>query len=246
MRRAMSSRGTVRSKRWSKAFHNAVLLYSDQQSLTGIAILVSGFSQLNCSLATYHWQLTFDLAWFSSIIHLTTLTCLRQYFQARPALRLWRLIFMAITALLLSAALFSTGSIANNTDPSFPAKCLFHPNSSKAVDINHAYNGWYVGVTFTFLLISYVSRVVQLFPTAMDLKRRCRILPIKSFQTWLRQVEIWAGSASSKTKGTLWAIFYRFLLSIDSMLEAMSTLWSSVLWEVRFNIGPCILFQGAD
>ena len=230
-----SSKGTLYDKRWSKAFHDAVLLYSDQQSLMGIAILVSGFAQLNCSLATYHWQLTFDLAWFSSMIHLTTLTCLRRYFQTQPALRIWRLICMAITALLLSGSLFSTGFIGQSTDPSFPARCLFDPKSSKAVEpleVNHTYNGWYIGITFALLVISYMSRIVQLFPAATSRRHCSQVWPGGIFQFWLRKAELRANSSSTEGSGIFWALIYRIVLSVDFMLEAMSTLWSSVLWEV--------------
>ena len=106
------------------ALQSAVLTFSDLQVLLGISILVSGHSQLHCGLAVYHWQLIVDLAWFSSITHLTTLTSLRGYFQERPALRLGRMVCMVVIAVMLSAALGSTG---HGAPASFPACCLLHP-----------------------------------------------------------------------------------------------------------------------
>lgn len=72
------------SQKWSAAIESAVLMFSDQQLVTDIGILVSGFTQLLCSLSAYHWQVIVDLAWFSSLPHLTTLTALRAFFS-QPA-----------------------------------------------------------------------------------------------------------------------------------------------------------------
>ena len=65
------------SRLWEPPLRNAVLMLSDQQLVTGIALLASGYSQLSYGLSSYHWQLIVYLAWFSSLTHLTTLTALR-------------------------------------------------------------------------------------------------------------------------------------------------------------------------
>ena len=36
----------------------AVLMFSDQQLVTGIALLTTGFTQLKCGLSSYHWQVS--------------------------------------------------------------------------------------------------------------------------------------------------------------------------------------------
>lgn len=41
-----------------------VLSMSDQQLVTGLAILISGFYQLKHELLFYHWQMITSLAWF--------------------------------------------------------------------------------------------------------------------------------------------------------------------------------------
>ena len=97
------------SEAWSKALQNAVLAFSDQQIVTGIAILVSAYVQISCGLQVYHCQVAVDLAFFSSVTPLTTLTCLRGYFQKRHSLRTLRLIFMATIGIMLSVALGTTG-----------------------------------------------------------------------------------------------------------------------------------------
>lgn len=232
----LSNTGNLYSKRWSEAFQSAVLLYSDQQSLTGMAVLVSGFSQLGCSLPTYHWQLTFDLAWFLSITHLTTLTCLRHYLQKRPSLRAWRLLCMAMTAVMLATSLGSTGFIDVNTNPSFPALCLFRPKDFRSSVVNGSYDGWYIGVTLSFLVISYLTRIMQLFPGTTDIVYDYfRVKPRGKVQTRLDAVKSRANHSSSNVSKVQWAILYRLISSLWCLMEAMADLWGSLLWEVVYN-----------
>lgn len=65
------------SEAWKSTLRSAVLMFSDQQLVTGIALLASGYAQLPYGLASYYWQIIIYLAWFSSLTHLTTLTFLR-------------------------------------------------------------------------------------------------------------------------------------------------------------------------
>ena len=67
---------------------------------------------------------------------------------------------MTVTAAMFSAFLISTGFISENTDPSFPAWCLFHTRLGKTTSIYHSYIGWYIGITIGVLIISYLSRVI--------------------------------------------------------------------------------------
>jgi len=232
----MSETRKMHSKRWSEAFQSAVLLYSDQQSLIGIAVLVSGFSQLDCSLATYHWQITFDLAWFTSLTHLTTLTCLRHYFQQRPALRAWRLFCIAITAAMLATSLGSTGFIGQNTNPSFPALCLFHPKDLERSGNEGHYDGWYIGVTLGFLIVSYFTRIIQLFPGRTDAVHHFfRVRPRGRFRRTLDAVETRANYTHSTLFRVQGAILYRFIYSLWCTFEATAELWGSLLWEVVYN-----------
>lgn len=96
-------------RRSELTLRRAVLIFSDQQAVTGIALLTSGYAQLRSGIASYHWQILVDLAWFSSITHLTTLTVLRSYFRDNHAARLWRSCFMLVTVTMLGVALLPTG-----------------------------------------------------------------------------------------------------------------------------------------
>ncbi|KAI1378600.1 hypothetical protein F4677DRAFT_372546 [Hypoxylon crocopeplum] len=81
----------------------------DVQVLTGIGILVSGFSSLSCGLAAYHWRIVVSLTWFSSVTHLTGLTILRNHLRAHAWKRNIRFGLMFILLVGLIVALVPTG-----------------------------------------------------------------------------------------------------------------------------------------
>ncbi len=229
-----------------------MLTFSDQQVITGIAILISGYSQLRGGLAVYYWQLTVDLAWFSSITHLTTLTCLRYYFQKRQGLKILRLICMAVTAGMLSCALASTGYLGGGLfSADYPAWCLFHRKlletaTGYEIDYNvgDAWTGYYnidyVALALLFLFVSYGARVIQLFPSSLDkLLRNGHAWLSMSARNWLLKFK---ERALGKSFRSYWALVYTLILAIYCILKAAADLYSSMLWEVcsalTKSIGP--------
>ena len=230
------------TEKWAKALEAAVLTYSDQQIITGMAIMISGYSQLRGGLAVYYWQLTVDLAWFSSITHLTTLTCLRYYFQERRGLKLLRLICMAVTAGMLSFAVASTGYLGGkNFSYDYPAWCLFHPKLLRTAtgkgdghpegdDWTGYYDTDYVALVLIFLCVSYGARVVQLFPSGMDRLRETFHARLSTFaQGRLLKYKTRALGTNFRT---FWASVYTLTLAIYCIFKAAVDLYSSMLWEV--------------
>ena len=231
------------SKKWSEALQSAVLALGDSQSITGISVLISGYKQLACGLQYYHWQIVVDLAFFSSITHLTTLTCLRSYFQARPALRLWRLACMGATAVLLAPALGSTGY--PDAQLGWPAQCLLTHDLAIVVDRDGVaaavYNKGYMAIIMVFLISSYIIRVVQLFPlTASVLRTFFRTRPSNISQRWLMSLRDRTISSSTKPSMIFWFVGHRLLLSIYCCLKAAADLYGSLLWEVRLKLASLI------
>ena len=235
-------KGSRLSKKWTQALQSAVLTFSDQQSITGIAILVSGYSQLACGLAIYHWQVTVDLAWFSSITHLTTLTCLRHYFHRRPTLRVWRILLMGITVVMLACAIGSTGFLGiESFSLSYPAWCLYHPNlmeepgDRKSQYGNLYYNNVYVAITQSFLGVSYATRLIQIVPTGCDwMRSTLRATPSNFFKRMLLVIRDKAIHSPRMLCKTFWVLTYRSLLSVYCLLKAIADLYGSVLWEVVY------------
>lgn len=88
---------------WVPVIKKLALNLSDQQLLTGLAVLIANF-WTHCSISVYHFALVNDLAWFSATVHLTTLNILQDYFIDKPVLRNWRVALMLAMALLLVAS----------------------------------------------------------------------------------------------------------------------------------------------
>jgi hypothetical protein len=86
-----------------------MLTMSDFQLITGLSILISGFTQLDTGISAYHWQRLVQLAWFSSITHLCCLTALRNYFRHNALGYFWRLPGMIVLIVMLIIALIPTG-----------------------------------------------------------------------------------------------------------------------------------------
>ena len=85
---------------WSKVMERLVLGFSDQQLVTGTAMLLVAFIRVPLShgrISVYHFTIITDLAWYSANTHVLTLFVLKEYFRApdHKALRFWRMLGMA-------------------------------------------------------------------------------------------------------------------------------------------------------
>ena len=223
----------------------AILMFSDQKLVTGIAILTSGYVQLSNNISIYHWQVIIDLAWFSSLTHLATLTVLRQHFRENAAARIWRSVFMVLLLFMLLLALLSTGdadwSLLNlpSNAGTLPALCvfkrLFNTNSIGRYKFD-ALSSPEMFLSVTILIISYTSRI-------MVLSRLGSVLT----KTWLRTKpshvvkRAIARSMNGAKKGKYRIIFKVIHLSLKIVyveLRAIFDMYGSMLWEVS----TCCLF----
>jgi hypothetical protein len=117
-----------------EALKKFVLTLSDQQLVTGIAILVACFANW-CRTSVYELNMVVSLAWFSSATHLATLDVLQDYFQRNRVVRNWRMIGMVAIVLLLITGLLLTGFYSNN-NLSAPLPCLTYLNAATIYDCN--------------------------------------------------------------------------------------------------------------
>ncbi|KAK3348924.1 hypothetical protein B0T25DRAFT_457629 [Lasiosphaeria hispida] len=63
-----------RTRRWANVCYDMVVCLSDQQLVTGIAMMIAGLKKLHDeSITVYHLSIVTDLVWFSSNTHLTSL-----------------------------------------------------------------------------------------------------------------------------------------------------------------------------
>jgi hypothetical protein len=90
---------------------HAILVLSDQQIVTGIAIMAAGFVGLrNGETNVYHYQIVLYLAWLSSSVHPSALTFLRPFMESHTAVRFWRLVGMVVLFFTLIVGLVPTVS----------------------------------------------------------------------------------------------------------------------------------------
>jgi hypothetical protein len=237
------------SGKWIAVLRDTVLAFSDQQVITSIAILASGFSQLSCGLSSYHWQYIVNLAWFSSVTHLTTLTTLRTHLQRYHAQRSWRLVATGITAVMLVCGLCSTGYLNFSINAiflgkvlvplEFPAWCLFHANlhwnqASLGVPITKSYNSIYIAFALVFHALGYISRVALAFSSVSSrlgeiMYTRPRIAIEQRLQS--KNLRL----SNSASKGVIWVfryIWYKILYSFYILSLVTVDLYGSMFWEV--------------
>lgn len=103
-----------------------VLILSDTQFVTGLAMLISGVASQK-SLSGFEFSVVLSLAWFSSTTHLATLDVLMNYLQARGILRNFRVAGMITLLGFLVYAQFINLEIS---DYSLPVQCVFSSQTS--------------------------------------------------------------------------------------------------------------------
>ena len=231
------------AKTWEPTIRSAVLMFSDQQLVTGLALLISGYAQLRCGISSYHWQMIIYLAWFSSLTHLTTLTMLRQYFRDNPASRLWRAVLMLVMVTMLGFALLPSGDhmwfkhegVTYNT-AQLPALCFFRrlvarsPEERFELDSNTTSS---MLISVLVLFSSYLTRLVKLSRNATAFTK-----------IWIRTKPERILKSASKTSmqragksNTLLSVYWRLqqfvLETAYVLLRACFDIYESTLWEVR-------------
>ena len=162
------------TKQWEEALQRATIIFSDQQIITGVSILLAGYANLFPSttrqpLSAYHWQILTYLAWMSSNVHLTTLSLIRNWLQQNKILLIGRIVGMTVLVLLLIAALVpsmsyefsvrSGGSLQSGVG--IPAHCYWEHPGFGGVSVNAPFS-------VALLIVSYCWKLAQL----NDLGRR--------------------------------------------------------------------------
>ncbi|CZR65640.1 uncharacterized protein PAC_15540 [Phialocephala subalpina] len=100
-----------------------ILVLSDQQLVTGLAILIGAVAN-QYKLTGYEFSVVLSLAWFSSTTHLATLDVLRDYLVTHPVVRNWRVYGMISLLVLLAYTMFFT-TIASSSTTKVPIQCYY-------------------------------------------------------------------------------------------------------------------------
>ena len=147
--------------RRSKGLERFILALSDQQLVTGLAVLIAGYTN-RCSISIYHFRIISTLGWFSSTTHLSTMAVLRAYLIDHPRVRDWRVVAMlAIFGLLV----VSQAAAISIQDSSLPIQCAF--DSYAPFGLNIITNLALAGIII-FLVLSYTNRICRLYTVDPD------------------------------------------------------------------------------
>ena len=155
---------------WVPVIQKLVLSLSDQQLLTGFAVLIAGF-WTHCSISVYHFALVSDLAWFSANVHLVTLSVLGTYLSQRPVVRNLRVVLMITLALLLTACTVMQGHYKWYDSWPYDAQCLF---DDLVGNIASTPRYWMI-VDLVLICIDYPLHIITLFEK-----------PTEFFEHWLQ------------------------------------------------------------
>ncbi|KAF5009952.1 hypothetical protein FDECE_3859 [Fusarium decemcellulare] len=164
--------GSARSLEARKeAIVQFILTLSDQQLVTGMAILVSGIAHQR-DLSGYEYCIMVTLAWFSSTTHLATLHALRTYLRGQKVIRTIRVCGMGCVLILLVYTFSVMVRVTYSPNLlTVPVQCLFSDAGDNLNDNlnretpNKSDPGKFIGPFLGLVLIvfSYLARIADLF-----------------------------------------------------------------------------------
>jgi len=230
--------------RWSSALGDVIVVLSDQQVVTGISIIVGAVSQLQSGIPIYHWQSAVNLAWFSTVTHLITLTVLRDEVRSNKPIRIFRLVGMTVLMLMLVCVMATVGYLVTESPPPphFPAWCLYHSSQNwKFLDTLEGdisgtkfYNTFYIAPVIGVLIYTFVTRMVLLSFNSTDISRFVLRIsqgqPRKSMESVILRLK---DKEPRKTFMKLMKIVvYKLVCSVYALIVSGSDLYCSRAWEV--------------
>lgn len=213
---------------------------SDQQLISGLALLVSSITQLKNEITAYHWQMTIYLVWFSSFTHLATLTMLRGYMRDNTFLRSMRLFLMAAIVGLLVFALYPTLNANWEAHVGTPARCFFYSDTVMGSSQLASFI-----LSILILLSGYLARVIKLF-TWGSIKARYYLRTIWGAYANTLLMKLYISKSTGNLKWRF-AIPYWTILPFIIIVRSCSDLFMSMIWEVRtlthaFPVNPKLTF----
>lgn len=149
------------AKKWSAALERFILALSDQQLVTGIAIMATIYMKA-CDISIYSFQMAAALAWFSSTTHLATLIILTSYFDSHRVARNFRAFMMVSMMIMLAVAqiISNSESVQHSATDSYFGCALKKSFKLSPADGYEAFN---LTLIIAWLITSYSSRMISLY-----------------------------------------------------------------------------------
>ncbi|KAK1722167.1 hypothetical protein BDP67DRAFT_389939 [Colletotrichum lupini] len=159
-----------------KAFESFMLSLSDQQLVTGMALMLatilifSGIHDLDDSFSVYSFQIATRLGYFSCITHLCSLSVLWEYFDRHNWLRIFRTILMVAFLVMMIGCMIISDSVTFRFNRHVSVKCarehfkLIDRERPNYVFFSDEFIIIFNLSVLTYILISgYVQRFLQLY-----------------------------------------------------------------------------------
>ncbi|KAF1843356.1 uncharacterized protein K460DRAFT_289947 [Cucurbitaria berberidis CBS 394.84] len=227
------------SKRFEYAMEKSVLILSDLNLVTGIGVLIAGYSQLKCGISAYHWQIMVSVAWIASFSFASAMTFLEDYFQTNNNMRIIRLFFMSILASLLLVALLPTGSRAwlnqyvgdgDGFYPSLSAVCYYRQLGTSSF-VRRGPKIWSMLFSVVVITSSYIYCGIRLFdPRAETTRKYFRTWPGSKYKQMLYFVE--RRALRDDFQATFWHVLYLSLYASFTSIRAFCDILESMLLEI--------------
>ncbi|KAK2022881.1 hypothetical protein LX32DRAFT_709274 [Colletotrichum zoysiae] len=111
-----------------RAFESFMVAMSDQQLITGVALIItttfmSFDPHLSASFSVYSFQVATRLGYFSCIVHLCTVSLLREHFDTGKRLRDFRVLLVAIILVLLVICMVISDSVTFRFNRHISVQC---------------------------------------------------------------------------------------------------------------------------
>jgi len=154
---------------WARLTTHFLIGLSDQQLLTGIAIIIVGFIY-HCDprLQSRHFWVVFDLSYLSAVTHLASLRGLRSYLHTYPRYKHLRVALMLSNYIMLLAASVLTFGNYDNVLHTCSIQCTFNSfnvNNGFGVSGIHA-------VEMVLLTLGTVWQIHPLYASPQQLSMR--------------------------------------------------------------------------
>ncbi|OAL47847.1 ArfGap-domain-containing protein [Pyrenochaeta sp. DS3sAY3a] len=229
------------SRRFEYAMEKSVLILCDLNLVTGIAILIAGYTQIGCGISAYHWQILIFEAWFASFSFVSALTFLENYFQTNTNMRIIRVCLMVTLASLLIAAFLPTGSQnwlnqyqANGTAyyPTLSTACFYRQLGMR----NFLPRGpklWSMIFSVAVISVSYIHCAVRLFdPNGQTSQKYLRAWPGSYFKSLLFFLEkkVLCKGVQSRFWNILYLPLYAIFVSTRSFFDIIQSMLLEIVW----------------
>jgi len=91
-----------------ETLHKAILVLSDQQLITGLAISLVGLARI-CQISQYHFNTVINLAFAANLAHSLTFSFVEEYVTGNVFFRTWRAVAMLLFGVLLFGMMIVRG-----------------------------------------------------------------------------------------------------------------------------------------